>query len=336
MRISRLSALLLCSLFPTAGCVGSVDGENPLPGEEDPDEPWAGADAGSCPNVEVELRDVTPTVQVLVDRSGTMTAGFSGTDRWNAVYQTLMNQNTGIVKQLEGQVRFGATLYTGQDNNPVCPILSTVTPAMNNYASIEDMYSDLGPVEDTPTAESIAAVVQTLDAINEDGPRIIVLATDGLPDSCDDPDPDGQPEALAGAIEAAQAAYAAGIELYIISVGDDVAQSHLQDMANAGVGLPVDGMDNAPYYQALNSAALVAAFDDIISGVRSCSFSMDGQVSDPERGTVTLDGAELDYGTEWQLSDSTTLQLLGAACDEIMDGGDHEVQASFECGSVVD
>ena len=335
---SHLAAAFLLAA-PLSACVGTVGGTDLEPDIEEPGgEPGGGGGEEECPSVQVQLADVTPTVMFLVDRSGTMTADFGGTDRWNAVYYTLMNEANGVITRLENEVRFGFTAYTGADDIPVCPIIEQVPPAMGNRGSILQMYSQLGPIEDTPTAPSIMSVKALLEAMQQNGPRIIVLATDGMPDTCDDPDPDGQPAALAEAIAAAQAAHAAGIDLYIISVGDQVSQAHLQDMANAGVGLPIGGAERAPYYQALNPDALVSAFDQILSDVRTCSFSIDGQVdlSRAAEGTVTLDGVALEYGSQWQLSDESTLELLGTACDELMAGGDHVVEASFTCGAVVE
>jgi hypothetical protein len=297
----------------------------------------AGDDGADCPGVEVSLTGVIPTVMLLVDRSGTMNRDFGNTDRWTAVFDTLMDGTTGLVKRLNNQVRFGISLYSGRDGNAVCPILAGLPPALGNYRDILDLYRPLDPIEDTPTAPSIAAAQSSLAAVQETGPKIIVLATDGEPDTCAVPDPDGLPEARADSVAAAQAAHAAGIDVYIISVGDEVSQDHLQDMANAGVGLPVGGAERAPFYQALEPGALIDAFDTIIGGVQSCTFALDGTV-DLDRaseGTVTLDGVALDFGTEWRLPDERTLEILGEACDTLLAGGEHDVKAEFECGGVI-
>ena len=129
------------------------------------------------------------------------------------------------------------------------------------------------------------------------GPKYIVLATDGEPDTCTDANPPdttkvGQPEA----VKAAQTAFAKGISLFYISVGTEVSAKHAQDMANAGQGLAIGGTKKAKYYVASDASSLHAAFDTIIAGVRSCTFKLNGKVVDPKKGTVTLDGAALGYG----------------------------------------
>ena len=336
MRLPHLSTLLVCLL--AAGCVGSIDGGgDPLEPDEPGGDPGGGGndDDEDCASVQVELTDTVPSVMLLVDRSGTMDYEFGPTSRWWAVYDTLFDENVGVVKRLEQEVRFGMALYTA--DNGVCPIIEQMAPAMGNFLPLRNLYAAYDPVDETPTAVSIDAMVNTLSGIQETGPKIIVVATDGEPDTCEVPDPDGLPAARSAAVGAAQRAHAAGIDVYIISVGDQIAQSHLQDMANAGVGKTLGGPDNAPYYQAFNADALVGAFDTIIGGVRSCTFAMDGRV-DPaqaEYGTVTLDGRELTFGTDWHLTDESTLELLGEACTTVMNG-DHTVEAEFTCESIVE
>ncbi|HUS67698.1 MAG TPA: vWA domain-containing protein [Kofleriaceae bacterium] len=345
--MKSIAAALPLSLLLATGCVGSVGGEDPLdPGGDDGDGDGSGGggDDGDCASVEVALTESTPTVMLLVDRSGSMYDPFGGTDRWTAVYETLVNEATGVVKRLEQQVRFGVAFYTSTDadaENGTCPVIDQVMPAMGNYGSIHAMFDALEPIEDTPTAPSLTVARSLLETVTENGPKIIVLATDGLPDTCEVPDPGSEAQQLAlqdETVAAAMDVHAAGIDVYYVSVGPEVTAQHAQAMANAGRGLPVGGAENAPYYQALNSDALVAAFDDIIADVRSCTFAVDGSVdlSRASEGIVTLDGTELTFGTDWDMVDESTIELLGGACDSVKDGADHQISAQFTCGSVVD
>ena len=289
-----------------------------------------------CAEVDVATDPVIPTVILLVDQSGSMTETFDNNqDRWDAVYDTLMDPAGGVVKPLESTVRFGLTLYSseGGNNGGTCPILTEVAPALDNHGAIDAVYAMSAPLSDTPTGESLAAVAANLIALQVNGPKVIVLATDGEPDTCAEPNPqNGQPEAIA----AAEAAFAMGIQTYIISVGDDVSMQHLQEMANAGVGLDPQGQDLAPYYQALDAGELIAAFDEIISGFISCTLELDGIVDLEQvcEGTVWLDDDELECNVDWELSDPSTLVLLGQACATLQDGDPHSVTASWPCGAV--
>lgn len=295
----------------------------------DPDEP------SDCADVEVTVDPDTPTIVLLVDQSTSMNTDFAGIDRWHAVYDTLMDPTDGLIARHQTDIRFGLTLYSSRNgfDGPACPLLVDIPPALSNYDAIDTVFQLSEPVEDTPTGESLALVATDLAAFPEPGPKAIVLATDGEPDTCAQPDPqDGQPEALA----AATAAHQKGIETFILSVGDELGADHLQQMANAGVGLDPHGPTHAPYWQALDPAALADAFDDIIGGVVSCTFTLDGTVelADFCEGTVRLDGTPLPCPADWQLLDGQTLELLGDACDTLKDGDPHTVQATFPCGTV--
>lgn len=293
------------------------------------------ADASTgCTEVTVSVEPVIPTVVLQVDQSGSMTDDFSGMQRWDALYQTLMEPG-GVVDALQGDVRFGLALYSSMDGDagPTCPMLTEVPPALDNHGAIDAVYGPSLPIDETPTGESLAAVAQGLAPFAEPGPKAIVLATDGEPDTCAVPNPqDGQPEVIA----AVQAAYADDIETFVISVGDEVGAPHLQQVANAGVGKDVDDPNPAPYYIALDAAALVDAFHEIISGFISCQLTIDGIVDLDQQceGTVLLDGVELMCPVDWQMLDESTLELLGAACETLKDGQSHQIDASWPCGAI--
>jgi hypothetical protein len=296
-----------------------------------------------CPRVSVNLSLVVPRVVILIDQSGSMTTDFQGRTRWEAVKVALTDATTGVVPALESQVIFGATLYTSHDGTAggTCPILTVVAPALGNAAAIRQLLDGHEPDTDTPTGESIDAVVAAFAAMPPDpdgaeGPSIIILATDGEPDTCAVPNPqNGQ----ARAIQGAQNAFAAGIRMFMLSVGSDVGAPHMQDMANAGVGLPVGGGQNAPYYVANNTADLIAAFQQIIGTVRTCTFTLSGAVQQgfESQGDVRLNGTPLIYNDPngWTLTSPTTLELQGTACEQYLAESTATLSATFPCGSIL-
>lgn len=294
------------------------------------------SDGGTCPSVTVTLDPVTPTIMFLIDQSGSMTTAFSGgNDRWQSVRSALVDPTNGVVTTLQDKVYFGATIYTN-DGAGMCPDLVTVGSALNNVTPITALLTNNGPANDTPTGESIMGVLAYMQANPPPAgsPPVMIVATDGEPDTCAVPNPQtGQPEAIA----AAQATFAAGIPMYILSVGSDVGAPHLQDMANAGVGLPVGGATNAPYYVANSQSELVAKLSEIIAGTRTCELTLNGQVdlSRADEGVVILNGMNLVYGTDWTMSDPTTLVLLGDSCDFFLETPNVNLEATFPCGVVV-
>lgn len=298
-------------------------------------DPSAGEGASEgCNEVQVSVEPVVPTIIVLVDQSGSMTEDFSGETRWDALYDTLMGP-AGSVMALQSDVRFGLTLYSSTDGfeGGQCPQLTEVPPALDNYAAMDAVYAPAEPIDETPTGESLAAVAMALETFAEPGPKAIVLATDGEPDTCAVPNPqEGQPESIA----AVQAAFDAGISTFVISVGTEVGEAHLQEVANAGVGKAVDDANPAPFYVALDAGDLVDAFGEIIGGFISCEIPVDGIVDLEQacEGTLLLDGVELACPVDWHMLDESTIELLGEACATWKDGQTHNVSAAWPCGAV--
>ena len=352
-KMTRLLALSLvivaCAL---AGCdAGSVGNNNNNPNDYDPlnppdppfpDNPFP--DDGTCGDINAIVNGTTPTIHLVVDQSGSMDSNFGSTNRWDAVYRTLMEDN-GMVSRLQSGVRFGLTLYTSDDGNAggVCPMLQSVQPKLDNFNAMNAIIGPARPEGDTPTGETINAVTDTLVAVTEPGPKIIIVATDGEPDTCEIPNPSNDSErsiAQNASITAAQRAFDKGIRTYVISVGDDVGADHLQQLANVGTGLPPaggTGGEQADYYVALNADDLVNAFGAIVGGVTGCVFTINGEV-DPAKagqGLVSVDGEPLEQGTDWVMLDSKTFEVIGAACDALQDGDLHHLSAVFPCGVII-
>jgi von Willebrand factor type A domain len=282
----------------------------------------------TCVDLDVDFARVTPTVMLLLDQSGSMDQNFeNGKDRWQTLRETLTDPTNSLLKKLDTSVRFGMTLYTsdggfGTGATPrTCPKLQNVVIGLGNFTTMSNFLNQkkngnyvYGPAGDTPTAESVDAVVRTLTGFQEEGPKSIILATDGDPDTCRDPNANDSDASKVLSVTAVQHAYEAGIPTHIISVGNQVTASHLKALAVAGAG----GDTTAQAYTALDTSALVAAFDAIIGSVRTCDFTLDGTVTpaNAPRGKVVLDGQALSFGDAngWQMPDEQTVRLQGTAC----------------------
>jgi hypothetical protein len=299
----------------------------------------------SCQSVQITPTRSIPNVMFLVDQSGSMTAGFSGgDDRWEAAHGAI----TGIVDSLDSVVRFGLTTYTSDNGNVnlPCPRLPTqVDFALGNSTDIgnSSIYPPSYPSNDgadTPTGDSIDALMSIIQNAPPpaDGPTIIVVATDGEPDTCEEANPqNGQAEAVA----AATGAHAAGVDVFILSVGDEVGASHLQDMANVGVGLAENGSEgDAPYWVGNNPQELEDAFTEIIGSSISCDIQMDKRFDDAvkacEEGDVRLNGVPLSCPSEWRVKPGAddVIQLVGDACTTFKTEAS-TFSATFPCGAII-
>lgn len=290
----------------------------------------AGPDA-SCPAVKFQAMQTTPAIHLLVDRSTSMLDPIdaAGTiTKYDAVRDALVDPSAGIVTSLQDQAYFGASLYTYLDTP--CPELRSVGRAKQNRAAIANLIDTTSPMGATPTGPAIDAVVASFAAAPPPAtsPRFIVLATDGLPNKC----PGDPVDARARAVSAVADAFAANIRVFVLAVDAGIPTTHLQDLANAGVGHA-----GAPYYVATSPQQLTAAFDQIIGGVVSCELAISGQVdaAAAASGTVKLDGQLVPYGTGWILAGPSLLRLLGAACQTLQTTPNATVEATFPCGAVL-
>lgn len=310
-----------------------------------PGESPAVAIGEECIQQDVMINTVTPTVELLVDRSGSMDLDFGAQNRWDTIRDVLINTNTGFVKEMESKVRFGLTLYTaylaGNDDPTgaaTCPNLIEQPIMLNNYASIQTTFMANNSGGSTPSAESIAAATAKLEAHPEMGPKVLVFATDGDPDTCADPlaNDEGGTRALmaqTGSEMAVQAAWDKGITTYVINVGADTSETHLQNLARIGQG----GDPAAAYFPALDRQSLMDAFNTILRGVISCDFNLNGTVLEQNAasGKVLIDGLEVPYGDPngWILVGPSTVRLQGTACDTLKIQVTN-VDIEFPCGTV--
>lgn len=290
-----------------------------------------------CADLEIQLEEAIPTVVLLIDQSGSMTANFGGVNRLDATYGALMDPTEGLVATLQDSIRFGMALYTSYDGGPTCPNIRDVRPLFDNYEAIKRVFEPASPQEDTPTGEAILGIMRMFEDNPVRGPKVILLATDGEPDTCAQPDPQNGHQL---SIDAAQQAFARGVETVVLSVGNEVSEQHLQDMANAGVGLATNDPDKAPFFRADNPASLKQSMSQIINGSRNCIFQVDGGILDPalaNRGTITVNGQPVPYG-DWVLHQrekvcfgaKQCIELRGAACDNIQHGN-VDIQGDFIC-----
>ena len=310
----------------------------------------------ACQSVTITPTRSIPNVMFLVDQSGTMEDPFGGGDRWQGAHSAI----TSIVSERASVVNFGLTTYTSDNGNAnlPCPRLPTQIP----FGQSEDIVDPSvyvpnypsGDGADTPTGDSIDALVNWIQDPNNappaDEPTIIVLATDGLPDSCEcpngfPPDPNDnycEPESTDPKIEAvnaAAAAHAQGIDVFPLWVGQldsTSTRNHLQDVANAGV----DGTGTV--WVGDDPTSLSNAFQSIISDSISCDIQMDERFDDEtkacEQGDVRLNGTPLACSETdgWRVKPGVDdiIELVGSACDTFK-SGDVTFTAEFPCGAIV-
>jgi len=196
----------------------------------------AGASPPLC-QLDLQAAAEPPTVIVAADRSGSMfdPIDASSASAWSTLRTTLL----AVLLELQGEVRFGFTAYSG--DSEVCEELTSLPPALDNHGAIQALYGSLeastrrdgGPFGALDDAASVLASAA--------GERYVWLVTDGVIDYCNDANP-------LCPIDSAVA------QLQQLAAGDPpvrttvfglapatslLAASALQNFANAGEARPV-------------------------------------------------------------------------------------------------
>jgi len=284
------------------------------------------------------------TVLLLIDQSQSMAFAFGESTRWDVLRQSIVDPDQGLLALLDPTTRVGLMIYTGRGGltNPLgCPLITQVGFEFGNVDQVRSVYLANEPMigGDTPTGESIDRAALALGAIAGAGPKYILLATDGEPDTCQQPKPSrGMPQAL----EAAQRAFAQGLRVYTLGVSDGLGPERVQQMANAGAGKDpnlVYGADpgaEPPLFANSDPGLLAQQLQGAIGDVRTCTIDLGTEVTTESalEGRLVLDGQVLasDARHGWTFVDERTLLIHGAACDKILGDGER-LQVRFPCSS---
>lgn len=317
-------------------------------------------DGSVCAELEVGTDRVIPNIMIIVDRSGSMRFDFEGDcpflgnncpssgtpnpdfdeSRWDSVEDALVGTN-GLVRRLDSIARFGLSLYWKPNEDP--PTMSdgdmcastddvAITQSLNNANTIAARFSANDPGGYTPTAEAIESVTDSLIATPPpEAPTVYLLATDGLPNGCDQ---DGENVDRNNSVAAVERAFGRGIETFVLGVNFD--DNHLQDLANAGQGVG----SGATLWTADSVSQLQTALEQIVVQNIPCTVNLTDGVIDTAQacaGEVRLNDEVLvcnDAERGWRAIDGRTVELTGSACTDWR-AGNADLQAVFPCYVVV-
>jgi len=323
-----------------------------------------GPDGGVCACADEPLAIDPPTLYFVLDRSGSM----NDLNKWNTVRNVLeavavqlggraafgaavfpdpATNNCGVGRQV-----FAPAAGDGLNGEP-----GPVDRAL--FVTLGRIVANGG----TPTAATLQALLPGLKSIK--GKTYVILATDGGP-NCDakasctaamctwniESDngctPTGtnccSPQAMPNSpqlacldaqptIDAVTAIAAAGVPVYVVGVpGSEPYAQLLDELATAGG----TARSSEPLYYAVSTAdehALLTAMSQIAAKVTgSCTLTLDNSPPDPSLVNVFLNGSAIPQSGPdgWTLS-GTTVTILGASCQAILDGDVLDVRVVAGC-----
>jgi hypothetical protein len=302
------------------------------------DAPWTpldgGDDAACGPKL---LNRLAPDLLLLLDRSGSMAQMLDGLDcptnvqcmsKWNECTKAV-NQ---VVRETETSVRWGLKYFP---TALACTVEAGVTVPMDtkNATAITTSIAATMPGGSTPTRLAVQSAAQYLSTLTDPNPKVMLLATDGLPNCAP-----GAPMAMddsADAIAAVKAVADSGVPVYVIGIGSiDVGTTTLEQIAVAG-GRP--RAVSPSYYPVESSADLVDTLRAIGAQSAPCTYALPEVPPIPnntalyvgnvriQRDPAHLEGWDYDaimksirlYGTWCDKDQAGTLGALAwyAACD---------------------
>ncbi len=295
------------------------------------------AEASACAPLDVALPKADAEVVFLIDQSGTGLCLLDGPDpcdgdtraesepgtRWNATRDALLRSD-GPIAELGARVSVGLAFYSNVNDEPACPELATPEVVRGDVASIKAAYAAQKTRDHQPTAEAVAALSARLVEAGG-GPKYLVLVTNGFPDTCEDVDANGRPEAVDAAVGAIEAAFERGVTTFVVGMSRDRGDlERLQRFALAGQGLP-PGAAGPAYFAPGAERDLAPALERMAFGERACSFSLAAPLSDEAaaQSRAALDGEALGFGAPdgWRLAQGgRAIELVDGACERIKRG----------------
>ncbi len=309
--------------------------------------PWTPSPPGDQCDQQSYALTVTgnaPNIHLVIDRSGSMSLNAmtglppvnGSTSKWDDLTTTMHSLllNYGTSANLWGMSIFPTT-YAFQScvaGDIAVPLMPPVLSILSMEATLAQFNSSnlLSYNGKTPTTAAMQGVLDHVPLNATDRNNYVVLMTDGMPNCA------GTPESGVTPIITSLANHSPSVRTFVIGFGSDLQSNPalLNDWAVAG-HTPRAG--SVKYYQAADATALQQAFQDIVIGVASCTFTITNTPADPSLVVGTLNGqpiaVDLANGFTYDVS-TQSVTFHGSACQMIQNDPNVLVEIIYGCPAV--
>ncbi|WP_081426755.1 vWA domain-containing protein [Sorangium cellulosum] len=314
------------------GAAGGEPGGDFTPGAT------TGGEQADCGRQNFDVERKPASILLVLDRSASMQDDPSGDEgtpsKWDIVVPALQE----VIAATNEAASWGLKVFPQGDRTGTCteesfPGELLIPIASNNAPTVNQAISSTTPEGDgTPTGDAINKAVEYLQAIHNDDPKYILLATDGDP-SCPKSDSDEF------AVQAVTDAAAAGFHTFVVGIASQESKvKALDGLAVAGLEPRQDPDPLAPrFYLAATKDELVTSLLTITGEVSTCLFPLSAPPPNPDHvGVFVGDQAVLQdtTGTDgWDYTgpDMMTIELHGPACEQVASTGAGSVKVIFGC-----
>jgi hypothetical protein len=265
-------------------------------------------------------------IVLVLDRSSSMSGN------WANVTSSLID----IVTETQGRVMWGLISFP-VSGGAACAVSDKLEVPLqaNNLMALTEAMTKLKPGGSgggSPLRMAIRRATEQLQALPDNRPRYLVVATDGSPNCRND---------MAGAqldvepvVKSIQDAAALGFHTFVVGVAADTAsEGVLSDIAAYGLE-PQPG--NKKYYAVQNKKELTAVLQLIAQRLQDCVYPLDRVP--PGKTIVEVEGQLLpqdpSHADGWDyLPGNTSVKIYGPTCQRLMreDLSTSEVNVIFGC-----
>lgn len=310
------------------------------------------ADAGTkfgsdeiCEEVRLRATRVKADMMIVLDRSGSMGDEF----RWGPSVAAVRS----VTQELDMCIRLGLTLFPGTTPQQVdffgipiefvesCEPGEVVMPIdETNAEAISDLLDISWPEGGTPTSETLQIVLDSFtnqEVLDSNPyPQYMLLVTDGQPTCPAGNGRDVTQEDINASYAAMEALNDFGVKSYVIGydttgAGRESLSEVLDSLAQRG------GTGDTTHRPVEDEQSLIAELQKITGDIISCDLLLDGEPSGPEYVRVRIDGNQLslDQPDGWRFIPPNTVQLVGGACTNIKDCGQHIIEVDVLCEPLI-
>lgn len=283
----------------------------------------AAADGGamSCGGELFQAAKVNSNMYIAFDKSGSMRDPIvnNGPSKWDIATSAIKQ----VTMQYESQIQFGLGLFPQGTNSQSCSVGgSSVSVGTQRAAMIGAALDAAGPGGNTPIGGVLTSAGNVPELVDPMRANYVMLVTDGT-ETCN-----GN-----GVQAATNNLMQKGIKTFVVGFGGEVDAQNLADIAIAG-GTPRPGATK--YYQADDSAGLLAAFNLIAQGALGCEYRLASAPPDASKIFVYVNGVlqnrDVMHGNGWDYSDATVrITFYGGLCNLVATDPTAKVSIVYGC-----
>lgn len=301
-----------------------------------------GGAEGTCAKIDARPRAKASAVwfvfnPLLLDGQLAGAANTSGTTNRDWFREQLFGAS-GVVPKLQSSIRFGLSSHSGGlVLGQMCPRGSFVAAKPQSAAELSAAYQEVG-VYQGATWHSLTLIAEEIARRNEPTQDTVLLIQDRWGDT-------GCTVGVDAAVQQRQAITrltALGARVSVISLLDtpeQVDDAELRNAESRAWGMQLAQLGNGRAFASDQAAAIRLAIDDSLRQAISCEVRLDGKVQQGKEclGGVLLGGTQLvcNDPNGFRLQNENTLELTGAACEQLRNDTKASLSASFPCNAFV-